>query len=486
MKIPPNECLNKIKLCQEPLRMVAANSNIPADEIPVPWSNHAVNNNYNIMQTSAFGGFYNDMKMVNSARWQEEQVSLDAFLKKYLEHNSMFISENDSPKEGLKHYDYEGEGSVTGSIESCSFIESNDDLEFMNKLGSKFNTLAEVCGFRQTDPKVIVNTGEITPNAAASSSHMTNIVQPSPEEIPVKSPLVQPEPNQGTVIQEPMYYVFNQPMASNVLLSENGLGQGVYIINGTSEAGRFLTQGNGHTLEHFGSGQQAVLSNNIIGDSVLYSHIGPQNPVMTTTGLGEVNPAAIQNLAPTSNLVVMPQQQLDRIVSLQMLRENGQGRVKSQLLVSGPYPSASKEGVDSRLLVSGHSILEAPVSGGNLLAAGPGQYPMSMNAGTPNLVGLPQVQTGQINNSQLLVNGVQNIVSGKGGQIRQLVSGPTILEGSSQLPLAMSSGVLSPVELPQAANRQLFRSTVSRVLTSMVMMPKSKGHATNGQWNIEQ
>uniref|UniRef100_A0A8C1ELA2 Cadherin domain-containing protein n=1 Tax=Cyprinus carpio carpio TaxID=630221 RepID=A0A8C1ELA2_CYPCA len=212
---------------------------------------------------------------------------------------SRYISENDSPKQGLKQYDYESEGSVTGSIESCSFTESNDDLEFLNNLGSKFNTLAEVCGFRQTDPKVIVNTVEITPNAAASSSHVTNIVQPSPEEIPVKSPLVQPEPNQGTVIQEPMYYGFNQPMASNVLLSENGLGQGVYIINGTPEAGRILTQGNCHTLEHYGSGQQAVLANNIIGDSVLYSQIGPQSPVMVTKGLGEVN------LPPTPNLVVI-------------------------------------------------------------------------------------------------------------------------------------------------------------------------------------
>uniref|UniRef100_A0A672T6X3 Cadherin domain-containing protein n=1 Tax=Sinocyclocheilus grahami TaxID=75366 RepID=A0A672T6X3_SINGR len=257
----------------------------------------------------------------------------------------------DYPKQGLKHYDYEGEGSVTSSIGSCSFIESNDDLEFLNNLGSKFNTytvklisylhsyvftflflMRELARkFSQpalavtkqsvsamthlncihTDPKVIVNTVETTPNAAASSSHVTNIIQPRPEEIPVKSPLVQPEPNQGIVIQEPMYYGFNQPMASNVLLSEKWLGQGVYIINGTPESGRILTQGNGHTLEHFSSGQQAVLANNIIGDSVLYSQIGPQSPAMITKGLGEVNPAVIENLSPTPNLVLMPQQQLD-------------------------------------------------------------------------------------------------------------------------------------------------------------------------------
>ncbi|XP_016373038.1 desmoglein-2-like [Sinocyclocheilus rhinocerous] len=592
--IPPklyNEGGDKIKSYKETVRMVEANSNFPLDEIQVPRSNQAVYNSSKILgmiQESAFGGFYSDMDMENSVRSQEGQVLLDAFLKEYFAQKSRYILEDDSPKKGPKHYDYEGEGSVTGSIESCSFIESNDDLEFLNNLGSKFNTLAEVCGFRQTDPKVIVNTVETTPNAAASSSHMTNIVQPSPEEIPVKSPLVQPAPSQGIFIQEPMYYGFNQPMASNVVLSEDGLGQGVYIINGTPEAERILTQGNGHTLAHFGSGQQAVLANNIIGDSVLYSQIGPQSPVMITEGLGEVNPTVIQNLSPTRNLVMMPQQQLGGIGSLQMVRvpmesvvsgENGQGRVtlmdgsvtggkvfvgglgpshcpmspqllypvrsqefggsvhmnqtvvdgslysvqndgqgtvtigqrpvnggnvliggpgtpnlvimpqiatgqvKNQLLESGPYPSASniasKEGGESRLLVGGHSILEGPVSEGNLLVTGPGQIPVSMSTGAPNLVRLTQVANGHLPS-------VQNIVSGEGGQSRPLVSGPTILEGPSQLSLAMSPGVLSPFELPQVANRQLFNSTVSRVLTSMVMMPKSKGIATNGQLNVEQ
>uniref|UniRef100_A0A671PA55 Desmoglein-1-beta-like n=1 Tax=Sinocyclocheilus anshuiensis TaxID=1608454 RepID=A0A671PA55_9TELE len=306
--IPPklyNEGGDKIKLYKETARMVEANSNFPLDEIQVPRSNQTVYNSskmLGMMQESAFGGFYSDMDMENSVRSQEGQVLLDAFLKEYFAQKYRYILEDDSPKKGPKHYDYEGEGSVTGSIESCSFIESNDDLAFLNNLGSKFNTLAEVCGFRQTDPKVIVNTVETTPNAAASSSHITNIVQPSPEEIPVKSPLVQPAPSQGIVIQEPMYYGFNQPMASNVVLSEDGLGQGVYIINGTPEAERILTQGNSHTLAHFGSGQQAVLANNIIGDSVLYSQIGPQSPVMITEGLGEVNPAVIQNLSPTRNL----------------------------------------------------------------------------------------------------------------------------------------------------------------------------------------
>uniref|UniRef100_A0A8C1WUV3 Cadherin domain-containing protein n=1 Tax=Cyprinus carpio TaxID=7962 RepID=A0A8C1WUV3_CYPCA len=89
MAFPPklyNEDLDEIKLSKEPLRMVEANFNIPSGEIQVPWSNQVVNNSSNMvgmMQKSAFGGFYYDMNMENSARWQEE---LDEFLKKYFAH----------------------------------------------------------------------------------------------------------------------------------------------------------------------------------------------------------------------------------------------------------------------------------------------------------------------------------------------------------------------------------------------------------------
>ncbi len=359
---------------------------------------------------------------------------------------SRYILENDYPK----HYDYEGEGSVTGSIGSCSFIESTDDLEFLNNLGSKFNTLAEVCGFRQTDPKVIANPVETTPNAAASSSHVTNIIQPSPEEMTIKSPLVQPAPNQGIVTQEPMHYGFNQPMASNVVVPCHCpmSPQIFYPVSSQELSGM-------------------VHMNQTVVDASLSS---AQNEGTVTTVETVIGSNVLIGGPGTPNLVTVPQM--------------ANGQVNSQLLISGPYWSASNEGGESRLLVSGLSILEAPISGGNLLVAGPGQYPVSMSAGTPNLR-LPQVATEQVLVNGLLPN-VQNIVSGKGGQSRPLVSGTTILERSSQLPLSMSPGVLSPVELPQAANRQLFRSTASRVLTSMVMMPKSKGLATNGQLNVEK
>ena len=48
-------------------------------------------------------------------------------------------------KNSLLVYDYEGKGSVAGSVGCCSLLEFDDDLHFLDDLGPKFKTLAEVC-----------------------------------------------------------------------------------------------------------------------------------------------------------------------------------------------------------------------------------------------------------------------------------------------------------------------------------------------------
>lgn len=42
-------------------------------------------------------------------------------------------------------YDYEGKESPAGSVGCCSLHENDDDLSFLNDLGPKFKTLAEIC-----------------------------------------------------------------------------------------------------------------------------------------------------------------------------------------------------------------------------------------------------------------------------------------------------------------------------------------------------
>uniref|UniRef100_A0A671Y448 Desmoglein 2 n=1 Tax=Sparus aurata TaxID=8175 RepID=A0A671Y448_SPAAU len=48
-------------------------------------------------------------------------------------------------KDGLLIYDYEGQESLAGSVGCCSLLENEDDLSFLDDLGPKFKTLAEIC-----------------------------------------------------------------------------------------------------------------------------------------------------------------------------------------------------------------------------------------------------------------------------------------------------------------------------------------------------
>lgn len=48
-------------------------------------------------------------------------------------------------KDDLLLYNYEGQDSCAGSVGCCSLLESECDLHFLDDLGPKFKTLAEVC-----------------------------------------------------------------------------------------------------------------------------------------------------------------------------------------------------------------------------------------------------------------------------------------------------------------------------------------------------
>lgn len=48
-------------------------------------------------------------------------------------------------KDALLVYDYEGQESPAGSVGCCSLLENDNDLAFLDDLGPKFKTLAEIC-----------------------------------------------------------------------------------------------------------------------------------------------------------------------------------------------------------------------------------------------------------------------------------------------------------------------------------------------------
>lgn len=58
---------------------------------------------------------------------------------------SNHVAQNSHHQESLLVYDYEGQESLAGSVGCCSLLENDDDLAFLDDLGPKFKTLAEIC-----------------------------------------------------------------------------------------------------------------------------------------------------------------------------------------------------------------------------------------------------------------------------------------------------------------------------------------------------
>uniref|UniRef100_A0A3Q3XL52 Cadherin domain-containing protein n=1 Tax=Mola mola TaxID=94237 RepID=A0A3Q3XL52_MOLML len=58
---------------------------------------------------------------------------------------SNHAAQQSQQKDSMLIYDYEGQESLAGSVGCCSLLENDNDLSFLNDLGPKFKTLAEIC-----------------------------------------------------------------------------------------------------------------------------------------------------------------------------------------------------------------------------------------------------------------------------------------------------------------------------------------------------
>ncbi|KAF7668476.1 hypothetical protein LDENG_00008060 [Lucifuga dentata] len=69
----------------------------------------------------------------------------DHFLQEYYSSKANHAAQQAQQKDALSVYNYEGQESLAGSVGCCSLLENDDDLAFLNDLGPKFKTLAEIC-----------------------------------------------------------------------------------------------------------------------------------------------------------------------------------------------------------------------------------------------------------------------------------------------------------------------------------------------------
>ncbi|KAI4829205.1 hypothetical protein KUCAC02_023265 [Chaenocephalus aceratus] len=102
----------------------------------------------------------------------------DHFLGQYYSEKLTSENENFGGKDGLLVYDYEGQSSLAGSVGCCSLLESENDLQFIDDLGMKFKTLAEVCGGKKIETEV--KPAFIYPPSASIQTPTSAFQQPAP------------------------------------------------------------------------------------------------------------------------------------------------------------------------------------------------------------------------------------------------------------------------------------------------------------------
>uniref|UniRef100_A0A8C5E0E4 Desmoglein-2-like n=1 Tax=Gouania willdenowi TaxID=441366 RepID=A0A8C5E0E4_GOUWI len=102
-------------------------------------------------------------------------------------------------KDELLMYDYEGKDSSASSVGCCSLLEIDDDLHFLDDLGVKFKTIAEVCGGKkiQNEAKPVLPP---LPSVPSSSAQTLASTLASPQQMP--PPPLQQSRTQETVIRE--------------------------------------------------------------------------------------------------------------------------------------------------------------------------------------------------------------------------------------------------------------------------------------------
>ncbi|XP_062411297.1 desmoglein-2.1-like [Sardina pilchardus] len=219
------------------------------------------------MDYSAHGEVLSYLQEMREMR-EEDQLTFmalpDSLLDNYFSQKAEYTAVESYEKDTLLEYSYEGHGSPAGSVGCCSHLGADDDLEFLDDLGSKFTYLAQVCGYsREIRPKVNQEIAPPTTEVDNSVTVATNVKQQKQrsisfveEHIPAPLPSMQmceavAMPTETVLVQQqPMYYVVEpQQVQSTVLLAERpqvGLGQGMILVNGSQAATEgVLLQGGG-------------------------------------------------------------------------------------------------------------------------------------------------------------------------------------------------------------------------------------------------
>lgn len=316
-------------------------------------------------------------------------------------------------KDGLLVYDYEGQASPAGSVGCCSLLESDNDLQFLDDLGPKFKTLAEVCGGKKiaTEVKPV-----FTPPPSASIN-----TQSSVSSLMTAQQLPPPSKLQPTIAET-----------------------GQTVVRETSERTEMVKESKATVRE----GMTTVKVNQGMANHGQMLLLQQQQPVYYTTA------PVVQSM----QYVVQPQ-----IQNTMLLAEAPSTNLQGMVLVNGTQTGSSQG-----MVVQGQTVM----SSGQ--ARGPGM--VLVESGSVQGGGANLIYTGNLSGSQTMMVVEGKVPAGsmkvlKGSQTC-LVQGGTLqpagLSGSQRV-LVVGETTSSGGQLVQEAGGQSQKSDVTgsqRVLSS--------------------
>ncbi|KAM6962567.1 desmoglein-2.1-like [Aplochiton taeniatus] len=164
-----------------------------------------------------------------------EEIALPVeFLDDYYSQKVMCASQSPPAQDSLLVYNYEGQGSPVGSVGCCSLLEADNDLQFLNDLGPKFKTLAEVCSPPKPPSPQVRRVVKTTPVPTQSESTVTNVSGSVTLPPPVQTILVQqqPPPLYYTVppMMQPIQYIVEPQAHNTMLMADRSNMQSAYMV----------------------------------------------------------------------------------------------------------------------------------------------------------------------------------------------------------------------------------------------------------------
>ncbi|XP_044149293.1 desmoglein-1-like [Bufo gargarizans] len=144
------------------------------------------------------GGFSGGSNVANSYMgplpppYEKSGTMNMAYVENYFaEKAESYANEDESrpANDCLLIYDNEGIGSPAGSVGCCSFIADDLDDTFLDTLGPKFKTLAEICIGSEIDPVPSRDEPRLFPNVPIIETERNVILDDSPYNVPVNRSL---------------------------------------------------------------------------------------------------------------------------------------------------------------------------------------------------------------------------------------------------------------------------------------------------------